>query len=137
MSEPIGTWGGKNAGKRAAGITSKTACDTCVDAAKMLSTGKKFYCLTCKTMETVTAVTGLEQFVEHADYDCKMSCGCQRIISISVQRSEAALEKLSESKERAAKFRAEHSGEEEIPEIDHQEVERQSLRADMRANDLL
>jgi hypothetical protein len=131
MLEPIGTWGGKNASKRATGISSKTACDTCVGAHNMLSTGgKKFFCFTCKTMETVTTVTGLEQFASRADYDCKMSCGCQRIVSVSVQRSEASLAALREQKLRSTKFRFEHS--ELIDEIPREILEIRDAMKDAR-----
>jgi hypothetical protein len=97
----------------------------------MLSSGKKFFCFTHKTMETVVAVQSIEQYASRADYLCTLSDGCTRIVSVEVQRSDAALEKLSESKERSAKFRMEHES------LDGVDSETAEIRSAMESDGLL
>ena len=68
----VGEWGANK--KEASCVTQKTAPDTYVGATKSLSTGKRFWCATCQTLEVVVAVQKIIQHQESADYSCTLAC---------------------------------------------------------------
>jgi hypothetical protein len=125
-------WSGKGAFKQASGLSKHTSPDSCVGAQKMLSTGKRFFCFLHKTMETVVSVQSIEQYESKTEYLCTMSCECQRVIGISVQRTPSGLDALRESKARAADFRSRH----ELIEIEPLDTETAEIRADMKDQQL-
>jgi len=66
-------------------------------------TRARFYCPTCKTMQTVKSVSGITQAPEHAIYETVLECGHSRNIGINVQRTKAvtkAMEEKRQAKER-------------------------------------
>ena len=103
--------------------------DTNVGAAKRLSTGgKRFWCTQCADMRRVVKVTGIEQFESKASYQVILDCpqAHERVIEQSVERTQAGLDVLSEQKQTAARFRAEH---ELLDEVD--------IRSEMESEQLL
>jgi hypothetical protein len=62
-------------------------------------------------MRRVLKVTGIEQFESKAVYQVILDCSQNhtRVIEQSVERTQAGIDALSESKLRAANFRASHN----------------------------
>jgi len=113
-------------------------CDTHAGAKKMLSTGKKFLCFKCRTMETVVLVRNIVQHDRSVDYDCQLNCECFRWVSMAVARKPSDKKKLAESKAKAAKFKAEHQdGNGESEPIDDETAEVQAIHDEMREDGTL
>jgi hypothetical protein len=113
----VGTWSNKSNQKTASGITQKTAPDTRVGILKQWSRQRaKFWCNHCQSMQAPESVSDIEQFSEYAAYTTTLACKCEpRAITVSVHRSESALEELKESKLRVMESRAEFELADQVP----------------------
>ena len=65
----------------------KSAPDSARGATKMLSGGKRFYCLECKTLQAVVKVgNDIKQMPASVSYNCILQCGHSRTVTIAVKR---------------------------------------------------
>jgi hypothetical protein len=75
--------------------------------------------------------SGIEQFETKAEYQTILECGCSKVIGQSVTRTPSGLEALRQSKDKAARFQAEHQ---KIGPIDPEIME---IRSTMESDGLL
>lgn len=82
----VGEWSANQ--NQASGITQKTAPDSRRNIlAQWERQRARFYCTICETTQTVRSVSSIKQLSESAEYQATLTCGHDREIVLSVQRT--------------------------------------------------